>query len=261
MKAKVLQKIKEYEDEGKFNEHLFPLTTKNMVKVDENYKYEKNNLFFKLGSFFTRLVLTVFGPLVTFVFYGLKVKGRKNLKGIRGGMVISNHVLVMDNLLIRHSVCGLHRKYYVVGMNNNCKNNAGGKIMQCAGFLPVGATISAQKNFIKSLQKIVDKNGIVHFYPEQALWNEYKKSRPFKRGAFYYATEVGAVIVPAFVLFRKPKGFFKLIFHHDLVTVKICEPIYADLTLPKRERSEKLMADSQKVYNDVIDEFYGYKRR
>ncbi len=257
MRKETIEKMKEFEKEGKFNEHLYPNSSENIIEIDDNYKYINKNIFFVLGSVLVRLFMFIFGPLIANFYYGLKVEGRKNLKKIGGGFLVSNHVLIMDNLLIRQATFKIKKPYYVVGMQNNCKKHIGGLFLRLAGFLPVGSTISAQKNFKNSLNEIVKRNCLVHFYPEQSLWPHYEKSRPFKRGAFFYASETNAPVIPVIVLFRSPKGILKWFYKHKLVTIKICEPIFPKAEFLKREQSEMLMIDTQKVYNEVIEDYYG----
>lgn len=250
------QRIKELEEKGEFNTDLISHSLDNCAVFEQDFEYLPKNLGFKFLSSTTRGLMTIFGPLVNFFGFQLKVKGRENIKGIKKAISVSNHVLNLDCLIVRQ---GLRRKrvYFTVAPYN-CKKNIGGTILKSGGVLPIDYSLSGSKKFKDAVNECLNKNSIVHFWPEQVLWNCYEKPRPLKRGAFLYASEFNVPIIPFFLCFRNPSGVRKVIrSKRKMVTLFIEKPIYPKPELSVRENSIYLMEETQKVWQGVYNKFYG----
>ena len=245
-------KIKQLEAEGKFDEHIMPVNYDYVKQLDENYNHLPKNIFFKLYSGLIRAIVKLFTPLYNVAVYSVRVTGRRNLKGLKKGIVISNHVLTTDYLFSRQVI---RKKLYVAGGDFNNKKGFAGLTLKAGGFIPHGNSFTTQKKFGDVVGKILSKNQFILFYPEQALWPKYEKPRPFKRGSFYYAVKNNVPIIPIFICFRNKSANYKQT-KKTKVTVKILKPLYINNQLTEREQSEDLRIRAEQSYKKTYEEFY-----
>ncbi len=233
---------------GEFNTDYLPQSLR-FIPPDGAYVYERKGFFRKAASAAARTVTFVFGGAFSRLFFGTRVKGRENLKGIKGAICISNHVHWLDTLFVKQAV-GHYRSYHTAAPWNNRKG-AGGAIMRAAGLVPFASGFTATKNFNAYLKKIISKGAIVNFYPEASLWLRYERPRPFKSGAFRYAAAFGVPVVPLFITFGPKKRFGK-----KKVTVNILPPVYPDERMDYRSRAEKCALECYEAWYRKYEEFY-----
>ena len=228
--------------EEKYDTNTTPI---NLLSQKELLNYDqlrKSNLFSKTYKLIVKGVLKLFGPIVDFLGFKIKIEGRKNLKGIKSGITISNHVHYLD-CLWNYQALSRKRHVYITGAPYNFKKGFFGATLKAGGFIPIAMSFSQKKEFDKYLSDIFAKGGIVHFYPEQAMWLRYEQSRPLKKGAFYYASKI-----------------MSLLFQWLFVTVKICTPIYPDPNLSQSENCTRMNTLAQQEYDNAIIEFYNYDK-
>lgn len=242
---------KEYEAEGKLNEITIPSNTHNAVTVDENYDFEQRGFFKKIAQFLIGLLTRLGGPILNWILFGVRFKGRKNLKALKktGFIGVSNHVLFLDNLLIRQAIYFTGKRLFITVAPHNCKRGIGGAMMRAGGIVPIPLDHpNALKQFNKKVHSELSKGNCIHFYPEQSLWFQYSKPRPLLKGAFTYAAKENVPVVPMFLTFKETHGLRKLISHYKRVTVNILEPIFPD---PDKTRGENT-SNMQKAANDAM---------
>lgn len=244
----------ELAQEEKFDTYTTPINYNNCQKTSSDYnKLSKKNIFSSTYRFIVKGILKLVGPIVNFFGFHVKVKGKKNLKGVKSGITISNHVHYLDCLWNMQAL--KFKNVYITGAPHNLKKGFLGATMKASGFIPLPTTLSGTKNFSAYVENILNKSGFLHFYPEQALWLRYEQSRPLKKGAFYYASKNNVPIIPLVICFRQAK--FK---KHKNVTIQICPPIYPDPNLSQKENSEIMKCEAQKVYDETIISFYNYDK-
>lgn len=223
----------------------------NWEMPDADYRY-RVGFFKKITCAIVRTITFVFGPILIKVAYGARVKGRKNLKPLRGkgAICVTNHFAYLDTLFVRQAV-GHYRSYHTMAPWNN-KKGAGGWFMHRAGMLPFSSNLTATRNLWKELERLFQSGKIVNFYAEQAMWVNYQKPRPMKDGAFYYAVKFGVPVLPIFCTFRKNKRG-----HMKKLRIHILPAVYADETLPKGKRGEKMRQEAQEAWKKCYEEAYG----
>lgn len=222
----------------------------NWFAPDGNYPYRQN----AINSMFTavnRTLLQVLGPILLRLLYRARVKGRENLKELdgKGAICLCNHVSYLDTLFVREAV-GHYRSYHTMAPFNN-KKGIGGWFIRHGGLIPLGGNLAAVKNMEAELERLLQGGNIVNFYAEKAMWINYQKPRPLQNGAFHYAVKFGVPVLPIFCTFDKSKrGRMKNLVIH------IMPPVYADDSLPRKERMVKLRADSEKAWRDCYESAY-----
>lgn len=260
---------KEYEAQGKLNEITIPSNTDNTVAVDENYDFEQRGFLKKIAQFLIGVLTRIGGPILNWILFGVKFKGRENLKALKntGFISVSNHVLFLDNLLIRQAIYYSRKKLFITVAPHNCKRGLGGAMMRAGGIIPIPLDHpNAIKLFNKKVHEELSKNNCLHFYPEQSLWFQYPKPRPLMKGAFSYASKENVPIVPMFLTFENTHGLRKLISHYKRVTINILEPIYPDSNKSRGENTRNMLKATsnamlkcyRETYNDNRDCIYDF---
>ncbi len=247
-------KLKELEEEKKYDVDINAGEYKLTKEIKPNHKYVYNGFWDKVYYAFLRVIIFIFAPILNFLVYDLRVRGRKNLKGIKQAIVISNHVTLLESLILKQVV--FRRIYYVGGAHNN-KKGFGGYTLKILGFIPLSNIYSNQKKLAETIKYHLDKGNLVAFDPEQAMWRGYDKIRPFKNGAFYYAQKNDAPIIPIVQLLRKVNFFDKLIGRKFKVTVKVLPPIYINKSLDVKAQIEDVKLRARQSMVDCSSEFYG----
>ncbi|MGN1212490.1 MAG: lysophospholipid acyltransferase family protein [Christensenellales bacterium] len=221
-----------------------------------NHRYIYNRFFDKVYYGFLRIIIFIFAPIILFFTYRLKIKGRKNLKkkGKSGAVIICNHVALLDSLIIKQAVQS--HIYYVAADHNN-KKGFGGYTLKILGLMPLSNLYSNQKNLNSAIETHLKNHKYVYVSPEQAMWRGYKKLRPFKNGAFYYATKNNVPVIPTVALLRDANAWDKFWGRKFKVTLQILPPIFPNANLAQKEAIEDLKLKSRQAMLEKMNEFYG----
>ena len=80
------------------NEDIIKMWEPLKFDIGLNYKYVKNNIFFKLiSNLFYYIIVAPIIFLISNIVFGLKIEGKENLKNIKSGAIsVSNHVQYID---------------------------------------------------------------------------------------------------------------------------------------------------------------------
>ncbi len=248
-KEHLFQKIIECERRGDFHFNVDTINMNGYNPVDETYSYLSRNFFEKMFFGFFRIFVMISAVIINTFIFRLKIKGRKNLKGHKNAIIISNHVHYLDSMIIRQAVFG-HRLYIVVGEFNNRKGTLG-KLLRASGTLPLSSSKRAMINFTKTTKHLLTKGNYLLMYPEEAEWHFYEKPRPFKDGAFHMAVSNRVPIIPLFITFQNKKRS-----HHKKATIHILEAIFLDEGLLEKDKIQFLKEKSFQAFKQKYEEFY-----
>ena len=232
------------------NAHKLHLPTPFTYKVDENFAFINKNLFFRLGS--TVLFYLIAIPLLDIVsrlWFGLRIKGHKKLRYVKGGAVtVTNHIHLLDSPMV---ACGLFpKRAHMVTLRTNFEIPIIRWLVRMLGGVPIPETPKALNSFMESMRAELKAGRIVHFYPEASLWPWHDELRPFKNGAFNLAIRSDVPVVPMVFKFRKAWWPFSMIHKKPLVTLEV-----GDLQPPPHEGSEK-----QRILN-LRDQTFEYMQK
>ena len=231
------------------NEHIIKLWQPLEFIIDESYEYVVKGKIFSFCS--NLLYYGIAFPILkvlTKLIYDLKIEGKENIRNLKTGAIsVSNHVLILDCAMVGLS-CGTKKIYYTT-LEDSFKIPFVRKLIKLLRAIPIPKSIDNRGYFIKEIEKLLDKNIVVHFYPEASLFPYCTKIRNFKNGAFDLAVKNEIPIVPMVFIFREPKGIRKIFKRKKDVTLKVLEPI----TCTKSDLSKKEKVDwlREKVYNEM----------
>lgn len=231
------------------NKIKLALQNKQISKGSKRIKTTANNknLFF---GFFSNLLYYLIALPILSVFnkiaYGIKVKGRKNLKQLKstGAITICNHVHEMDGTFVAMALFPNRTLY--TSLPQNLKRPIAGFFVRTFGGVPVPTTMQENSVFFYVLSKRLNAGKFVHFYPEGHLTRYREELLPFKKGAFHLAVTANAPVVPMRIIYRRRKKNDK-----PKMTIIVSKPIYPDFTLLKKDAVQKLADDAKKVMEDL----------
>ncbi len=244
-----------------FNDDIFVAKTVD-VKINYSKIYKKPNFFVRSFRYFVQKCFAM--PLLWFYdkfFLGVKVKGKKNLKGLKGGAIsVCNHVHYLD-----WSICPVflskHKSVAVVTLKDNFRIPFVRRLLKLYGCIPLAETHSDNVLFYKCLQNNLKSGKIIHLFPEASFWPYYNKIRPFKRGAFFFAVKYDVPIIPFIITFRYPKC--KILRNKPKLTVVVGEILFANKELNAKEQISDLQERTQKELEKLLQqnpsvEYYKY---
>ena len=253
-----IEKCKEYEKEGKFNEDINPVDWNQCYPVTENFEYIPRSIGTKFSNWFKRtFIISPFSWKQNKFIYKTKVNGRKNLKGIKSAILTSNHIDIFDCLAIKYATRKKKIKYVVAEYNN--RKGFLGDMMRAQGILPLSKKLSVMKYFSNAIEHYLLNDNFVVFYPEQSMWYMYEKPRPLRDGAFHYAKKFNVPIVPIFITFRDSGKLNKDGIKIKYLTVNIFKPIYPDESVVKNDDIERMRLENESVCKDCYEKFYSKK--
>lgn len=238
------------------DEHVLHMWAPLSFEVPQGYDYLMKG---RLRTFWHYFVLSIVALLLypfNTLWYGLKIRGRKHLKALRGiGFVsVSNHVHPMDCTFVNLAM--FPKRLYYMTLSSNFKIPVIRWIIRILGAIPIPEKVSSKKEMLEAMEQALYTGSAVHIYPEGILRPYYPHLRKCKSGAFHLAYTAGKPIVPMVMTYRKPRGIYALK-RKPCITLTVLEPILPNKTAPKSEEVLRLQKLCEKRIQDFIDTFQG----
>lgn len=205
-------------------------------KIDKNYKYLNNNIFYLIISFIYYYIM--FLP-IAFVYCKcikkIKYENKVVLKDIKntGYIVYANHTHNLSDAFSPSIIC--KNKPHIIVNAKNLNIPILKSSTKMLGAMPLPTGIDATKNFISAIKTRIGQKKTIIVYPEARLWPYYTDIRPFKAASFKYPImfDVPAFCFTTTYVATKRKNKYKMIIYID-------GPFYADKTLNSKQQQEKL---------------------
>lgn len=263
-REEIIEKIKLLEKEGNFDidaENDPPTIVLNPENVDylkeKSYSKLKNKVANKIGERFLNSLIKDNKLIIK------EVNGIENLEKVETGAIITcNHFNPFDCFSIeevfRNSKQSKTKKLYKVIREGNYTNFPGlyGFFFRNCDTLPLSSNKRTMIEFMKAVDKILQKGDFILIYPEQSLWWNYRKPKPLKNGAFNLASRNNVPIIPIFITMEDSDTIGEDGFPVQEYTININEPIYPDENLSKKENTEIMKQKNSQVWKQVYEEFY-----
>ncbi len=232
---------------------------------EEKYILEKFSKNRKLFLFkFKEIIARSFMNLMTISFgNNIDIIGLNNIRTMKSGCIItSNHFSPLENLAIRKMILKSQlKRVNIVSQATNLKmKGALGFLMKYDFILPIGKSISYQNNvFLPMLAEEIGKGNNILIYPEQEMWFNYRKPRPLKRGAYYYACKLHVPVIPCFVKIEVLHKKENALFYKTKYILYILDPIYPGKNKNIRAASIEMMHRDYQAKVDAYEKAYGKK--
>ena len=264
-RKEILQKIQEYEKNGWFDKPI-----ENDPEAPELLPDQVDYLCKKVSSRCKRKVANFVADRY---FLGLIKKDVIVIDGIcgeeyleeglkNGAMVTCNHFSPFDNYIVFHAIRKyLPKKYlYKIIREGNYTNFPGlyGFFFRHCNTLPLSRNRRTMMNFMSAVNTLLKNGESILLYPEQEMWWNYRKPRPFKIGGFKMAYKAGVPVLPVFISMqddssRLDENGYPVQRH----TVHVLPPIYPNLELGEKAGSQDLLDRAQAAYQVAYEAAYG----
>lgn len=193
------------------------------------------------------------------------VIGAENIKDIKGpAFITSNHFHIFENMALykvfKDNAPNKHKFYRVIREGNYTSPPKGfDMFFKHANTLPLSSSRNTMKNLISALEVLTKKKNYILMYPEQYMWWNYKKPRPFKDGVYKFAYKFNVPIIPCFITMKDSEFMDGDGLPIQRYTVHIMPPIYPDKNIPQKENVGSMRDLNFSMCKDVYEKVYGLK--
>ncbi len=261
----VIENIKLCAESGEFHNKVElndpVLTAEQSKKITENYIENRKQPAFKAK---TALGVTLAKSAAKIVNKNTVITGLEKIPENLGGCLItSNHFSPLENTVIRYLTNTLGRKRLgIISQTSNfAMTGIVGFLMNYADTIPISSEPHyLAKDFPAILkERLIDKKDAVLLYPEQEMWFNYRKPRPPKNGAYFYAAKLNVPIVSCFVeiidLIKDDNSEFKRVKY----VLHILDVLYPDKNKTVRENTDYLALTDYSLKKACYERVYGKK--
>jgi len=254
----VVEKMKELEAKGIFDEHVDPVNYDICIPVTEKFPYLKKTLKLRIKYWWLEhFIVRPFAFQQNHKVMKTKVYGRENLKGIKTAICTCNHVYMFDCLCVKHALKG-HKLLITAAWFNNM-NSKLGEYMRADGMMPIPDDFNVLRKFNEAMSYHMHHNHYVLFYPEQAEWWMYEKPRPYKNGAFHYAAQHNVPVIPMQICFKDTGKKDDEGFPIKQFNIYILKPVFPNEKFSTKENMEYMRDEAHKEAVEQYEKFYGKK--
>lgn len=186
-------------------EQDFEETANQDFTLPPDYKWVKTDVFSKILSALIYGCAILFSTFYCRTVLRLKIKGKKNIKGIKGGYFIyANHTQPLGDVFTP-ALCVLPKRIYTIVSPANYGIPVLGKILPYLGALPLCESIKGMKELNLAIEKRIENGNPVVIYPEAHVWEYYTGIRPFSDASMKYPVKLQAPSVAMTVTYQKTK--------------------------------------------------------
>lgn len=262
-RKEVLNRINEYEKAGRFDEDV-----EDDPEAPELLPDKVDYLCKKLSSKIKRKIANFIGDRY---FLGLikkdilvidGVTGEEHLSALKNGAIVTcNHFSAFDNYVVFHCIRkALPKKYlYKIIREGNYTNFPGlyGFLFRNCNTLPLSSNRRTMINFMSAVNTHLKNGESILIYPEQGMWWNYRKPRPFKVGGFKMAYRAKVPVLPTFITMTDDERLDGDGYPIQRFTLHIMPPIYPDETLGEKVGAEKMKDEAYALCKAKYEEVYG----
>lgn len=259
----VIENIKAFAENGQFHNKVELndpiLTAEQNRKITDTYIADRNTLTYRIKRVFgVGLAKTA----TRIINKETEIVGIDKIpKDLGGVLITSNHFSPLENTVIRHLTNTLGRKHLgIISQTSNfAMKGIIGFLMNYADTIPISTDPRyLARDFLSVLKgRLVDDNDAILLYPEQEMWFNYRKPRPPKNGAYFYAAKLNVPILSCFVeivdLDEDDTAEFKKVKY----VLHILDVLYPDASKSARENTEYLSQTDYALKKACYEEVYG----
>ena len=190
----------------------------------------------------------------------ITISGAENLPSNGRFIITSNHFNPLDNLCVKKLI----REHYntrpaiVIQAGNLAAGGVIGELFNYLDHIPVCKSASyIRGEFLDKMKETLDAGQPVLIYPEEEMWFNYRKPRPNKRGAFYFASELKCPIVPCFVEIKDTNRPDNDEFFESEYIINVLPPIYPDSAKNTRQNSIEMCQKDYEAKKKAYEKAYG----
>ena len=260
----ILKEIEELERTGKFDQDA-EKDPPTITLMPEEVDYLNEKLTSKVKTrFANKIGVRFLDTIIRNKKLIIKdINGLENLNSLESGAVITcNHFNPFDVFAIekvyRLSELEQTKRLYKVIREGNYTNFPGlyGFFFRNCDTLPLSSNKETMVEFMKATDAILKRGDLILMYPEQSLWWNYKKPKPFKQGSYRIAARNHVPVIPVFITMEDSEYTGDDGFPIQEYTINIGTPIYPDNSLTEKENSKMMLDKNFEYCKNVYEKFY-----
>lgn len=262
-RAAVIDNIKKYAESGEFHNKVElndPVLTPEQSKaITKEYAENRTHLSFRIK---TLIAVAIANTATKILNKNTEIVGIEKIPSDIGGFIItSNHFSPTENTVIRHltNMLGRKRLGIISQTSNFAMPGIIGFLMNYANTIPISTDPRyLARDFLSILkEKLSVKKEAILLYPEQEMWFNYRKPRPPKNGAYFYAAKLNVPIVSCFVEIRDLADDDNDKFKKVKYILHILGILYPDADKSSKENTEFLSETDYNLKRNCYEEVYG----
>lgn len=265
-RIQTIKKIEELESNGDFNSNVWGDPNYTPLKPgDVDYFKKKlstrikNKLCNKAVDRFVKKMEKTHQAIIS------DIKGLEKLNNLSSGAIFtSNHFHPFDSYPIARAVkqvYGKKKTFHIVVAEYNYAGGTGfyGKIFRNQNTIPIAKNKQVMVECLKAINYYLTKGDFILVYPEQALWQNYRKPRPLKDGAFRFALKANVPVVACFITMKDSQYLDGEGIPVQEYTLHILDVIYPKEELSYKENIEYMKSENERLTKEKYEEVYGQK--
>jgi 1-acyl-sn-glycerol-3-phosphate acyltransferase len=111
-------------------------------------------------------------------------------------------------------------------------------------------------NMLSAVNTLLKNGESILIYPEQNLWWNYRKPRPYKIGGFKMAYHAGVPVIPTFITMEDSDRLDENGYPLQIHTLHILPPVFPDASLGEKAGAEKMMEETFEKVKKTYEEVY-----
>ncbi|MBQ5471391.1 MAG: 1-acyl-sn-glycerol-3-phosphate acyltransferase [Treponema sp.] len=190
-------------------------------------------------------------------------EGLENFEAVKdkGVIMTCNHFNPFDNFAVLVTIDKFlkHHIIWKVIREGNYTSFPGfyGYLFRQCNTLPLSSNFSCQKKFMAAIQELLQKKQKILIYAEQGMWWNYKKPRPLTTGAFRFAVNNNAPVLPFFITMKDTDLIDGDGFPVQEYKVHILPAIYPDSSKSAKENIKEMADKNYQMWKEVYEKEYG----
>ena len=257
----ILEKIKRYELEGRFDEDVEDDPPTIPLEPDQ-IDYLRTKITSKLKNIYANKITDRYiNDLIRDKKLIIKdIIGLENLVYIKSGAIITcNHFNQNDSFAVQKAFdrADKNKKLYKVIREGNYTNPpVFGYFFRNTNTLPLSSNNATMHKFMKAVDTILKRGDFILIYPEESMWWNYEKPKPLKNGAFRFAARSKVPVLPIFITLSDSDIIGEDGFPIKEYILNISEPIYPDNNLTVKQNSEIMKNKNYEIWKEIYEKFY-----
>ena len=259
----VIKNIKKFAESGQFHNKVElndpVLTLEQNRKITDNYLENRKHVTFKIK---TAVGIALAKTATKLINKNTEIEGLEKIpKDLGGVLITSNHFSPLENTVIRHLTNTLGRRNLgIISQTSNfAMTGIIGFLMNYADTIPISTDPRyLARDFLSVLkERLVDKKHAILLYPEQEMWFNYRKPRPPKNGAYFYAAKLNVPIISCFVEMVDMNEDDTAEFKKVKYILHILDVLYPDQNKTVKENTETLGEMDYSLKKSCYEKVYG----
>lgn len=263
-RQQILEKIDLYEYEGRFDEDVENDPPGRIIRPGE-VDYIQRKLRTRFCAKFSYVVAKRYlnSIIKSRRLIVKEIKGSENIASVDSGAVLTcNHFNAMDSFAMQLAFTSGNKrgkKLFRVIREGNYTSFPGffGFLMRHFYTLPLSSNLQTRMEFVRAVDHLLGKGDFILVYPEQSMWWNYRKPKPLKDGAFFFAAKNKTPVIPCFITMEDSDLIGDDGFPIQEYTIHISKPILPDPTKTVRQNTKEMLDENYREWKRIYEETYG----